>query len=325
LYTPSNTHLGVQGVPFTVIGFLVSECGMLLLRRVSFVGALLSIASATPSLGFWPEYEGGRKVSLLDGRWQYGVHTSKIDSMDPMLDPTLQQWTPNHTIVPMTMDAAPPGLLGIRGVAFYRRSFIQRRGPARIQFNACSFYCRVWVDGLEIGDHRAGGYVGFALDVPAVAQDTKREIVVLADNRFNKTTAPLHTGGDFWHYGGLMRSVLLHDMPLGERPWPWRAYILPVENQYERGCVNVTVKLTDHTFRGKIKLSLKFDTGDVKVVSPQADTGIVFLSMLQVPSPTIWTTTNPYLHTLTVLGEGGEGVTERFGLRWWGLTLGLQD
>ena len=32
---------------------------------------------------------------------------------------------------------------------------------------ACSFYCRVFVNGKEIGDHRAGGYVAFHLDVPA--------------------------------------------------------------------------------------------------------------------------------------------------------------
>merc|ERR1719246_269143 len=111
------------------------------------------------------------------------------------------------------MDAAPPGVMGPRGVAFYRRNFVQRPGPARLQFNACGFYCRVWVDGEFIGDHRAGGYVGFFLDVPPTESETLREVFVLADNRFNETTAPMHTGGDFWHYGGLMRSVLLHDLP----------------------------------------------------------------------------------------------------------------
>jgi beta-glucuronidase len=39
----------------------------------------------------------------------------------------------------------------------------------RLQFQACSFYCRVWVNGKELGDHRAGGYVAFSLDVPSDA------------------------------------------------------------------------------------------------------------------------------------------------------------
>ena len=39
----------------------------------------------------------------------------------------------------------------------------------------------------------------------------------------------MHTGGDFWHFGGLMRSVELHALPAAaDAPWPWRAYVLPL-------------------------------------------------------------------------------------------------
>jgi hypothetical protein len=160
-----------------------------------------------------------------------------------------------------------PGYKGYRGVSFFRTQFetttttttriadydkelqlIPRRGGeiggtgARIQFQACSFYCRVWLNGIEIGDHTAGGYVSWWLDVPfnALKQgqqqqhqqqhqrqrqnkqtttsttsttNTVHELFVLVDNRFNHTTAPLHTGGDFWHYGGILRSVEWHEHP----------------------------------------------------------------------------------------------------------------
>ena len=58
------------------------------------------------------------------------------------------------------------------------------------------FLLRVFVNGKEIGDHRAGGYVAFWLDVPADAlrSNEMNELFVLADNRYNHTTAPLHTG-----------------------------------------------------------------------------------------------------------------------------------
>ena len=50
-------------------------------------------------------------------------------------------------------------------------------------------------------------------DVPAaLLKQGDNELFVLADNRFNHTTAPMHTGGDFWHYGGRLRrgtSVIL--------------------------------------------------------------------------------------------------------------------
>ena len=45
-----------------------------------------------------------------------------------------------------------------------------------------------------------------------------------ADNRFNHTTAPMHTGGDFWHYGGLTRSVELHTLSEKDAVL-WRAYV----------------------------------------------------------------------------------------------------
>merc|ERR1719265_273649 len=99
--------------------------------------------------------------------------------------------------------------------------------PVRLQFQSCAFYCRVWVNGVEVGDHRAGGYVAFWLDVPSklLKEDKANELFVLADNRFNRTTAPMHTGGDFWHYGGITRSVELHTM--AENAVLWRAYVLP--------------------------------------------------------------------------------------------------
>jgi hypothetical protein len=129
---------------------------------------------------------------------------------------------------------------------------------------ACSFYCRVWVNGMEVGDHRAGGYVAFALPVPSAAaasggNSTSNELFVLADNRFNSTTAPMHTGGDFWHFGGIMRSVELHTLPsptaVAPGGWPWRAYVLPTS----LSSVNVTIQLTDHSYSGDVEVSLSFD------------------------------------------------------------------
>jgi hypothetical protein len=78
--------------------------------------------------------------------------------MEPFLDPSSIY----------TLDATPPGYLRFRGVTFFRRWFddnLTTRG-ARMQFQACSFYCRVWINGKEIGDHRAGGYGAFVLDAP---------------------------------------------------------------------------------------------------------------------------------------------------------------
>ena len=193
---------------------------------------------------YWPKFSGAREVSLLDGQWDYGLYAAPspddfdpswpvgvdFDSMSPSFAPKASL-TPNTTAVPGCMDVVAggaSGYLGPRGVAMYKTTFKSpsTAGTAvRLQFQACSFYCRVWVNGKEVGDHRAGGYVAFHLDVPAETLSDSNELFVLADNRFNHTTAPLHTGGDFWHYGGLMRSVELHTM--ADKPVLWRAYVQP--------------------------------------------------------------------------------------------------
>eukprot|EP00536_Pseudo-nitzschia_multiseries_P002780 jgi/Psemu1/236028/estExt_Genewise1.C_380117 len=200
--------------------------------------------------------------------------------MDPDLDVS-RIATLERVPVPSTIEVLVdpehgylPGYMGHRGVAVFRTAFVTplaaSRGNGdgngngnggRLQLQACSFYCRVWVNGIEVGDHTAGGYVAWWLDVPpsvlkrgqrmsqrqryrqrqrtkqrmpplpsshGTAADTdthtddgpdptasvlRHELVVLVDNRFNATTAPMHTGGDFWHYGGILRSVEWHDRP----------------------------------------------------------------------------------------------------------------
>lgn len=174
-------------------------------------------------------------------------------------------------------DAVPPGILGRRGVAMYRRSF-QQKGRARLQFMGCSFYCRVFVDGKEVGEHRAGGFVPWWLDLESPSpSEITRELFVLADNRFNRTTAPLHTGGDFWHYGGLVRSVLLHDLPDDPREaWVWRAHVIPKASEYRKGYpsgqVDINVTLTSN-FSGPISCGIAFDDFKEEIFNVTAKDG----------------------------------------------------
>ena len=269
---------------------------------------------------YWPKFGGDRSVKTLDGSWEYGVldRPSDFDSMSPSFSPA-DAPTPNKTTVPSCMDEAGMGRLGVRGVAFYRTTF-EHAGAARLQFQACSFYCRVFVDGKEIGDHRAGGYVAFSLDVPAAASaaSSTRSLLVLADNRFNHTTAPMHTGGDFWHFGGLMRSVELHSLPAaGAAPWPWRAYFTPSASD-PLASVDLSLSLTDGSYEGPLSVSLAFDGGAAKVHALNASAGRASLLGVKVPGARAWSPASPHLHTAEV-GVGGGSVVERFGLRAFGV------
>jgi len=287
---------------------------------------------------YWPQFGGNRDVKLLDGQWDFGFvgsvsgpNPAWLDSMSPSLSPSSKAAaTPETIAVPSTVDVVAggaPGYLGRRGVAFYRTNFSSPSGglPARLQFQSCSFYCRVWVNGKEIGDHRAGGYVAFSLDVPAsvLSSSAANELFVLADNRFNHTTAPMHTGGDFWHYGGLIRSVELHAMQSAGQNL-WRAYVMPsgtdatVPTTKMPDSVDITLALADKTYNGPISYTLAFDGGAPSAAaSGTAANGELKVLGVKVPSPTLWAPGSPNLHTVEVTVNGGS-VVERFGLRAFG-------
>ena len=128
----------------------------------------------------------------------------------------------------------------------------------------------------------------------------------------------VHTGGDFWHYGGLMRSVALHELRPKTSvtlPWVWRAYALPSDAALD--AVNVTLVLDDAKFHGRYSFHLGFDDNAPAWLEGKANNGIVQLSRVKVPSPRVWKgVSDPQLHTLNV-SVGGGTVMERFALRWW--------
>jgi beta-glucuronidase len=267
---------------------------------------------------YWPKYGGDRRVESLDGLWTTSRiasidHPIPYDSMNQNLDPSSVQ-TEEIVRIPSCLDTAPLGYLGYRGVSFFRRHFkFDLSQGARILFQACSFYCRIWVNGQEIGEHRTG-YVAFWMDIPAMPQEEDHELFVLVDNRFNRTTAPLHDGGDFWQYSGIMRSVEIHSLPPPTQEWPWRLYVFPktlssVELQLHLMSNTSGMMVVDNIFVG-------FDGGPRQSLSGVANNGIIDLGIHEVPKPRVWSTTDAQLHTLQVEMNCAI-VSERFGLRIW--------
>eukprot|EP00980_Cylindrotheca_fusiformis_P000474 scaffold119_cov131-Cylindrotheca_fusiformis.AAC.4 len=278
---------------------------------------------------YWPKFGGDRHVEVLDGIWRSatipnGDDLASFDSMSPDFDPSTVLFDENVSI-PSCVDRSPPGYMRDRGVFFFQRRFhfdLTESG-ARVQFQACSFYCRVWVNGIEIGDHLAGGYVAFFLDIPA-QPTVDNEIIVLVDNRFNKTTAPVHTGGDFFHYGGIMRSVELHALPPSKATsddvekdmlWPWRLYVIPESLE----SIQVTLYLTSAHFTGPVDSTIKISFDDGPYTEHPAGEfgavdGVANLGVLKVPNPRVWSTTDPQLHTIAIEMDGAI-LIERFGLR----------
>lgn len=115
--------------------------------------------------------------------------------------------TPNTTQVPSCFDITEPGIKGVRTTVFYRSHHTCTTGTqAHIKFMAVNFFTRVFVDGVELGNHSAGPYTPFSFVAPACTGGV-REIALMVNNQFNHSLSPTATGGDFYAFGGIMSDL----------------------------------------------------------------------------------------------------------------------
>lgn len=104
------------------------------------------------------------------------------------------------------------------GVGWYFRRFLR---PAvapgtrlALHFGAAFYRARVWLNGVELGEHE-GGFTAYSFDISSRLRDDN-VLVVRVDNRPGAETIPGYGARgtpqawyDWWAYGGLVRDVWL--------------------------------------------------------------------------------------------------------------------
>lgn len=99
---------------------------------------------------------------------------------------------------------------GYEGTVIYKKELELSYGIGKrvfLNFGAADRWCKVFVNGNYIGEHK-GGYSAFTFDITkACHTNGKNEIIVLLDNRAWNVISPL--AGDFTVFGGLYRDVNL--------------------------------------------------------------------------------------------------------------------
>ncbi len=148
-----------------------------------------------------------RLVAQLDGLWAF--HFLGDVEPDAINLASLGQGRPLP--VPGCFDATGE-FAGKRGVGVYRTTFRLSSGRrAKLWFGGLGIWGRVVVDGQPLIEHHCA-YSPFRCDVPA-SDAEERELHVLVDNRFSENPAALQCQYfDFYAYGGIFRSVSLHEL-----------------------------------------------------------------------------------------------------------------
>ncbi len=102
------------------------------------------------------------------------------------------------------------------GVAWYFRQFVVPKAllgqHIEIHFGATFYKARVWLNGVELGQHE-GGHTEYFFDITQQARETNF-LAVEIDNRPGLATIPgwamrlrPNLWYDWWHYGGIVRDV----------------------------------------------------------------------------------------------------------------------
>lgn len=291
--------------------------------------ALLAIVQATSG---WPQQPPSfpstcsagsvawRTVHVLSGNWEF----SFLRNYATNATVSLNGINFNRTqIVPAAWDAAwGTGLQYERGVGVYRTSVAVRPGrPLALHFAACSLFCRVYVDGALIHNHTLGGFTPFSVSVPP-SPSSSREVVVLTSNVFDRDLTPTQAQNyDFYQYGGLLRAVCLHELPVAG-PSIQRIEVKPLSTAGSGGVpsgeVNITVVLSAAAVDIPIELEFGWDCpqafcGSGFNGSYRPINGVIFLPSVAVPNPRVWQpverpTAVPSLHLHNLTGAANESI-----------------
>ena len=204
--------------------------------------------------------------------------------------------------VPSAFDAFP-AYAGKRGLGIYRRFVeVTPHIESVLKIGGAGMFCKVYVDGLLVGMH-SGTYAPFDLKVPASPQ-SRREIVVVTDNRYDFERCPLHENyHDFYNYGGLIRQVWLEELPAN----PLNRLFVITED-LATGMIRVKVE------GAQVPLTYSIDGGPCQAADLTVLDNTKSEFTATVPNPTLWSPKAPNLHVITV-DSGTDSITVRFGLR----------
>ncbi len=146
-----------------------------------------------------------RRTTSLDGAWRFSTDRDDIGVASGW-----QNGLPSYdtTVVPSCWNTKM-GLLDYEGVCWYERDFYTVGGALRFVFGAVMTECTVYLDGRELGYHY-GGFCQFDLIARGVSAGTHR-LTLRVDNRFDGQSIPQKVV-DWYHYGGITRSVYLETL-----------------------------------------------------------------------------------------------------------------
>ena len=146
-----------------------------------------------------------RYQKTLDGAWQFAIDPKNVG-----VDEKWYNNIPNSTTVTVpSVWNTQLGLLSYEGTAWYSRSFYTDGGTLRFVFGGVMTEADVWLDGEKLGYHY-GGFCEFDLVAYGVTPGD-HILAIRVSNSFDACAIPQPVV-DWYHYGGITRSITLESL-----------------------------------------------------------------------------------------------------------------
>lgn len=241
-----------------------------------------------------------RKRISLDGIWRFtardGDFSCGIPDADKICVPSCWNCTPKY--------------FSYEGVAWYETEIYAESENVRIIFEAVQNECEIYLDGKRIGYHY-GGFTEFNIDAFGISKGMHK-LCVRVDNTHNDAdTIPL-AKCDWFHYGGIARSVYV--LPLAGEYIEAFTVKYDLEDDLKSAVLNAKVILRSLEAK-ETKVSFILD-GEVlaeKTVSIKGEEKVEF-SDIKVDGIRLWDIGRGELYTATIETES-DSVSENIGFR----------
>lgn len=146
-----------------------------------------------------------RKVVSLDGIWDFKLDSDNIGKENKWYMGLSETEIAN---IPSVWNIEK-GLLSYEGIIWYQKTFFTHGGTLNFLFDGIMTECEVWLDGNFLGTHY-GGFCEFDFVVRDI-NEGYHQLVIRVDNTFKDCSIPKSVV-DWYHYGGIIRSVQFQEL-----------------------------------------------------------------------------------------------------------------
>jgi hypothetical protein len=228
----------------------------------------------------------------LNGLWNYAITAKGVRP---------EKWD-GSILVPYPVESA---LSGVRKKVtekenlWYKRTFtipnVWKNKHILLNFEACDWETKVWVDGKEAGVHR-GGYDPFTFDITGLPGKTKlHELLVCVWDPTDKGAQPrgkqVSAPGSIWYTSttGIWQTVWIE--PVNES---WISSFRTVTNA-DNGTISFKTEVKNAD-AGTLFFKIKKEGRTVATASGNANSEII----AQIKDPVLWSPDKPFLYDISV-------------------------